>query len=126
MEVIQNILKFCLIANHKGETIGKALEATIKERALKHIVSITVDNVPSNIIALEYLKNKVRENNLSILGNEFLHVQCAIHILNLIVAIYLRDAHESVVRLRSAVRFVRSSLARLKKFKVFIHAVNIW
>lgn len=57
---IKNLLKFRLIANYRGNTIGKAMEYGIKEQALEYAVTIRVNNVSSNNAALEYKKNRVR------------------------------------------------------------------
>lgn len=59
------------------------------------------------------------------MGGEFWHVSYVAHIFSLIVTNDLKDIHELVVEVRSAVKFVRSSLARLKKFMVFVHAPGI-
>lgn len=118
-------LKFCLSFNHKGKTIGKALKAVIKKRGLEKIVAITVDNASSNDTAHEYLKNMVRKDNKSILSGDILHILCAAHIVDLIVTNSLKDVYKLVARVRSVVRFVRSSLARLEKFNVFVCVVGI-
>lgn len=54
------------------------------------------------------------------MGGEVLHVRCCAPILSLIVTDGLKDIRESVARVRSVVRFVRSSSARLKKFKTLL------
>lgn len=46
------------------------------------------------------------------------------HVLYLIVNNGLKYVHNSVAKVRNTVRFVRCSLARLEKFKTFIHVVG--
>ncbi|KAK3231813.1 hypothetical protein Dsin_003694 [Dipteronia sinensis] len=46
-----------------------------------------------------------------------MHLRCCAHILNLIVSDGLKDLHESVVAIRNAVKYVKSSLSRLDRFK---------
>ena len=121
----KKIIKFCQITDHKGETIGKALEAAIKEWGLEKVLSVSVDNASSNDVALGYLKNYLKDANKTFLGGEYLHVRCAAHILNLIVTEGLKDVDDSVARIRMAVKWVRSSPSRLEKFKVAAKAAGI-
>ncbi|KAF2317232.1 hypothetical protein GH714_018748 [Hevea brasiliensis] len=44
-------------------------------------------------------------------------MRCMAHIVNLVVMDGLKDVGESVLKVRNAVRYIRSSPARLKKFK---------
>lgn len=55
-----------------------------------------------------------------VLNNEFLHVRCSTHIVNLIVSDGLKELHESIVRIRFAVRYVR-----LQKFKECVEREKI-
>ena len=59
LDITQEIIKFYKITDHKDETIGKALEASIKEWSLTRVVTVTVDNASSNDVALEHLKTYV-------------------------------------------------------------------
>ncbi|KAK2646796.1 hypothetical protein Ddye_021991 [Dipteronia dyeriana] len=53
----------------------------------------------------------------AILEGKYLHLRCCAHILNLIVSDGLKDLHESVVAIRNAVKYVKSSPSRLAQFK---------
>ena len=57
----KRIPNFCFIGNHKGETIGKQIEACLNEWGLKRVFSVTVDNANSNDRAIAYLKKKIKE-----------------------------------------------------------------
>ena len=46
-----------------------------------------------------------------------MHMRCCAHILNLIVTEGLKEVEDSIVRVRSAVKCVKSSSARFEKFK---------
>ena len=81
------------------------------------IFTITLDNARSNDTAIKYLKRKTKDWKTTILDNEFLHMSCCAHIVNLIVCEGLKDQNESVVKIRNAVRYVRSSPSRLQTFK---------
>ena len=113
----KRILNFCIVPNHKGVTIGKHIEKCLQEWGIDRIFTITLDNASSNDIAIQYLKRKTKDWKTTILDNEFLHMRCCAHIVNLIVCEGLKDQNESVVKIRNAVRYVRSSPSRLQTFK---------
>ena len=79
--------------------------------------TITADNASSNEVAIDYVKKKTKERDSSLLGGEFMHTRCCAHILNLIVQSGLKSIHESIAKVRNAVRYVRASPARFEKFQ---------
>ncbi|XP_024019188.1 zinc finger BED domain-containing protein RICESLEEPER 2-like [Morus notabilis] len=86
---------------------------------------MTVDNASSNDSMITYLRRKIKGWKGVVLGGEFLHVRCCAHIVNLIVNESLKDLHDSIAVVRNAVRYVRSSLARLLKFKSCVEREKI-
>jgi hypothetical protein len=116
----KRILNFCLIPNHKGETIGGKIESCMLEWGIGSIFTITVDNASSNDTALEYLRKRIAHKASSILENQFMHVRCCAHILNLIVSKGLKEVDESIVKVRSVVKYVKSSPTRFESFKTCI------
>ena len=86
------------------------------EVSIDRLFTITENNASSNKMAIDYVK-KTKERDRSILGGEFLHMRCCAHILNLIVQSGLKFIHESIAKVRNAVRYVRASPARLEKFQ---------
>ncbi|KAL4310715.1 hypothetical protein GQ457_01G026340 [Hibiscus cannabinus] len=119
------IINFCPIAGHSGELIGRAVEKCLLEWGLKRILTITVDNASSNDLAIKYLKQIVNLWDGSVLDARFLHMRCAAHILNLVVKDGLKDVDDSVMKVRAAVKYVRSSPARLQKFRACAEEENI-
>ena len=89
------------------------------------ILTLTVDNASSNDSAIKYLKRRTKGWKKTILENEFLHVRCCTHIVNLIVGEGLKDLDKSIVKIRSAVRYVRSSPSRLITFKKCVEKLKI-
>ncbi|XP_024031453.1 zinc finger BED domain-containing protein RICESLEEPER 2-like [Morus notabilis] len=86
---------------------------------------MTVDNASSNDSMITYLRRKINGWKGVVLGGEFLHVRCCAHIVNLIVNEGLKDLHDSIAAVRNAVRYVRSSPARLLKFKSCVEREKI-
>ncbi|XP_065880418.1 zinc finger BED domain-containing protein RICESLEEPER 2-like [Euphorbia lathyris] len=122
---MQRILNFCLVPNHKGETIGKMVESCLLNWGMDNIFTLTVDNASSNDGAIRYLKKETMHWRDTILGHEFMHVRCCAHILNLVVKEALKDVHDSIVKIRNAVRYVRSSPARSQSFKACVEKLKI-
>ena len=61
----------------------------------------------------------------TVLGNEFVHVRCCAHILNLIVTDGLKHHNKSIDRVRHAVRYVKASPNRLQTFTRCVEKVKI-
>ncbi|XP_072060335.1 zinc finger BED domain-containing protein RICESLEEPER 2-like [Arachis hypogaea] len=121
----KRILNFCLIKNHKGETIGRKIEKCLLNWGISRVFSITVDNASSNDVAICYLKGRMEDWNSHPLKGEHLHVRCCAHILNLVVNDGLKDMHSSISKIRNAVRYVRASPSRMDRFKSCIKEARI-
>ena len=98
----KKILNFCPIANHKRNTIGRAVESYLLKWGIDRLFTITVDNANSVDVAVDYVKKKTKERDNSILGGEFMYMRCCAHILNLIVQSGLKSIHESIAKVRNA------------------------
>lgn len=121
----KRILNFCQISSHKGEAVGKVIEACLHAWGIERVFTITVDNASSNDTMIAYLKRKIKGWKGVILDGEFLHIRCCAHIINLIVNEGLKELHDSIVAIRNSVRYVRSSPARLLKFKSCVEREKI-
>ena len=64
----KRILNFCIVPNHKGETLGKTIERCLNEWGIKMVITVTIDNVKSNDVALDYLKKKLEMKDGCMLG----------------------------------------------------------
>nr|GMC69029.1 zinc finger BED domain-containing protein RICESLEEPER 2-like [Ipomoea batatas] len=116
----RKIISFKPISNHKGETIVEQFENCLIDWDIKKVFTITVDNAFANDNAIRILKNKLKcwKDDPLLLGGEFLHVRCCAHILNLIVKDGLSMLGSSVVSVRNAVKYVRSSNSRFQAFHI--------
>ena len=113
----KKILNFFPVSIHRGEYIGKALENCLLEWGLNNVFTITVDNASSNDIALNLLKKRMLNWGGTVLKCKYLHMRCIAHVINLVVVDGLKDVNPSVKRVRDAIRYIKSSPARLSKFK---------
>lgn len=124
----KKVLNFCVIPNHKGESIARLLEECMIEWEIRKILTITVDNASANDAALKDLIKRIGEwetPNVLLQGGENLHMRCVAHILNLIVNDGLAVMNDCIQSIRNAVRYVRSSPQRLDIFKKCIENVKI-
>ena len=119
----KKILNFCPIANYKGDTIGRMVESCLLKWDIDHLFTITMDNVSSNDVAIDYVKKKKRKKE--IIAYEFMHMCCCAHILDLIMQSGLKSIHESFVKVRNAVQYVRASPARFEKSQEFVDKEKI-
>ena len=101
-KIHKRILSFRIVENHKGETLGKAVEMCLLDWGLDKILTITVDNAASNSGLISFIKKKTKHRNATILGHKYLHVRCSVHILNLIVREELVEMDETIVKVRKS------------------------
>ncbi|KAM5570626.1 zinc finger BED domain-containing protein RICESLEEPER 2-like [Rosa sericea] len=122
----KRVLKFCVIPNHHGNTIGKILENALIEWTIDRVLTISVDNAAANGVAIEYVRKKMLTwDRKPICGGKFMHVRCLAHIVNLIVRSGLHIMERSVASIRNAIRYVRSSQARTDAFKVCMEQTKV-
>jgi len=121
----KKILNFFPTPDHKGETIAKGIEACLFGWGIENLFTVTLDNASANDAAIKHLKLRIDDWKGAILGNEFLHVRCNAHILNLIVKDGLDEQIEPITRVRNAVKYVRSSPSRFASFKSFVEKAKI-
>jgi hypothetical protein len=121
----KRILSFCLVPNHKGDTIGRKIEEILREWGIRNVSTITVDNASSNDVAVAYLKKRIRNMGGLMGDGSFFHLRCCAHILNLVVGDGLKQNELSISSVRNAVRFVRSSSQRGTRFKECIEFARI-
>ncbi|KAK2450307.1 zinc finger BED domain-containing protein DAYSLEEPER [Trifolium repens] len=60
---VKRLLCFCVVLNHRGETIGKQVEEILRNWGLRNVSTITVDNASSNDVAVGYLKRRINNMN---------------------------------------------------------------
>ncbi|CAA2992916.1 zinc finger BED domain-containing RICESLEEPER 2-like [Olea europaea subsp. europaea] len=56
-------------------------------------------------------------NDGCVLDGKYLHMRCCAHIINLIVCEGLREAHDSIVSICNAVKYVKPTPVRYEKLK---------
>ncbi|KAK9935412.1 hypothetical protein M0R45_022515 [Rubus argutus] len=113
----KRILNFVVIPDHKGNTIGKLVESCLINWGIEKVFTIVVDNASPNQVALDYMREKLGNWGQLILNGSFLHLRCCCHILNLIVRDGMEELGSSIDGIRNCVKFIRSSPARLEKFR---------
>ena len=72
------------------------VESCLLKWDIDHLFTITIDNVSSNDVAIDYVKKKKRKKE--IIAYEFMHMCCCAHILDLIMQSGLKSIHESIAK----------------------------
>ena len=106
-----------MVDGHKGDDIGKSLEKLLIEWGIERVCTITVDNASSNDTCLAYMKRSLTNRGCTHARSQYLHMRCVAHIVNLVVQDGLKIMSHPVQRIRNAVKYVRSSTARMNSFK---------
>uniref|UniRef100_A0A6N2L0Z0 Uncharacterized protein n=1 Tax=Salix viminalis TaxID=40686 RepID=A0A6N2L0Z0_SALVM len=104
----QTPLKIVIIDELPFNFVEDCLEIYVEENE-RIKIALRVENINSNNVTISYLKNMMANWSFSILSNEHLYVRCCTHVVNLIVSDDLKEINISVVKIRNAIRFVRSS-----------------
>ena len=73
-KIHKKILRFCLVENPKGETLGKI------DWGIDNILTITVDNAASNSVLISFIQKKTKHRKTTILGHKYLHVRCSAYL----------------------------------------------
>ena len=89
------------------------------EWGLDNVLTITVDNASSNDVTVKKMSKKLSNWGTNIMDGDHLHVSCMSHILNLIVQDGLKEIGKSIKLVRQAVKYIKQSPARLRKFKEY-------
>ena len=101
-KIHKRILSFHLVENHKGETLGKAVEICVLDWGIYKILTITVNNAVSNSELISFIQKKTKHRKAKILEHKYLHLRCSAHILNLIVHEGLTEMDETIVKVRKS------------------------
>ncbi|PWA78517.1 zinc finger BED domain-containing protein RICESLEEPER 2 [Artemisia annua] len=91
---------------------------------IKNVMTMTVDNAPSNDKALDHLIKKLPNVKIYDDGKHF-HIRCMAHILNLIVKEGLKEKNYHVECVANAVKYIRHSSHRINKFKSCMKDTNL-
>ncbi|KAH0658265.1 hypothetical protein KY289_027013 [Solanum tuberosum] len=87
------------------------------EWGLDNVFTITVDNASSNDVTVKEVSKQLSNWGTNIMDGDHLHVRCMEHILNLIMQDGLKEIGKSVKLVRQAVKYIKQSPARIRKFK---------
>ncbi|KAI3853214.1 hypothetical protein MKX03_020549 [Papaver bracteatum] len=117
MSYMKKILNLCLVTDHTGLELGKTVASCLLQWRVERVFTMTVNNINSNNETVSYLSKRVVGWKAAILGGEHMHFRCASHILALVVKYGVDLYNEFISRIREAVKFIRGSGERLKKFR---------
>ena len=108
----KKILNFCVIPNHKEESIAQFLEECLVEWGIEKVLTIMVDNVSTNDSGLWDLVHQIsgwRIPNALLHDGKYLHMRCVAHTHNLVANDEIKLLNTAIQSIRNVVRYVRSS-----------------
>lgn len=120
----KRVINFCQVPDTTGNTIATTIEACLSDWGLYRVLTVTLDNASSNDVAINRLKKRYMSWDKLVLKGEYIHMRCCAHILNLVVKDGLKLVDDSLYRIRDAVKYVRCSSSRLRRFKGYVAKVN--
>jgi hypothetical protein len=74
---------------------------------IKRFFFLTLDNASTNDSCVEKLKPKLNMKNALLSEDEFFHICCCTHILNLIVQDGLKEIIDAIQKIRYSVKYFR-------------------
>lgn len=92
---------------------------------IENLFTVTLDNSSANEATIKHLKARIDDLKGVILRNEFLHVRCNAHILNIIVKEGLDEQIKPIYRIRNVVKYVKSSAFRFASFKSYVEKTKL-
>ncbi|KAH6800938.1 hypothetical protein C2S52_001402 [Perilla frutescens var. hirtella] len=95
----------------------RAVDDRLSKMDPKEEEKVMIDNVAANDICVNFLKGRLIDKARDVVKGEHLHMRCTAHVVNLIVDDGLKVINQSIKRVREAIRYVRHSPARLKRFR---------
>ena len=121
------IINFCPISTHKGEAIGKVVEACLELWEIEDkLFTVTIDNASSNNVACVYLRKLVQRIRGNCIGDrKYVHIRCIAHIINLVVWDGIKEHGVCIDRIRNAVKYIKNSTSRIQRFKDLVPKYNI-
>ena len=126
-QLYRRIISFSPILDHKGDTIANQFIRSLDDWGIEKVFSETLDNASSNDKAISILKDRLlqKNNDALMMNGELMHIRCCAHILNLIANEGLDDLSKSIISVRNAVKYVRSSTSKLESFKRWVEVEKI-
>lgn len=97
------------------------------EWGIYKVFCITVDNATANSPTLRKFQSTfaLRSDHSFVLDEEFLHMRCSAHIINMIVRDGMAEIDHNVVAIRNAISYVRSHTNRLRSFELKVDSGKI-
>ncbi|KAM3363188.1 hypothetical protein P3S68_018042 [Capsicum galapagoense] len=105
------------LKSHRGEDMANEISKCLRDWGIDKNFTITGDNASSNDVTMKELAKIFTKRGTNFMNGEHIHVRCMAHIINLIVQDGLKVTDVSIERVRKAVKYIRQSPARCKRFQ---------
>ncbi|KMT01216.1 hypothetical protein BVRB_9g212350 [Beta vulgaris subsp. vulgaris] len=124
-ELHEKIINFCPMFTQQGEAIGKGIKECLESWGLEDkLFTVTVDNASYNDFACTDLR-KMAQQTGCVSDGKYLQIRCIAHVINVIVSDAIEENGLCIERVRHAVKFVKVSTARKRRFKDLAQKFNV-
>ncbi|XP_057749365.1 zinc finger BED domain-containing protein RICESLEEPER 2-like [Arachis stenosperma] len=113
----KKVLNFCQITGYSEDEMNECIEVCLGNWKLNEVFSLTGDIASSDDPGTQDLEKRISSWDSIFLKGGYIHVQCCVHIVSLIVKEALKEIHDSIVRIRGAAMYIRSSPSRTVRFR---------
>jgi hypothetical protein len=126
-KVRHRIIRFCLVETPQDawNMFGVVLNILLDWKIENKLFSFTMDNTEVNTKMLSHLRKNLVDRNLIHHEGKLLHIQCAAHVLNLIVQDGLTSMKSVVDNIRESVKYITSSQFRREQFAKLVAQIGI-
>ncbi|KAM3338045.1 zinc finger BED domain-containing protein RICESLEEPER 2-like [Capsicum galapagoense] len=111
--------------NHRGEDMANEISKCLRDWGIDKIFTITVDNSSLNDVTMKELAKIFTKRGTNFMNGEHLHVRCMTQIINLTIQDGLKVTGVSIEKVRKAVKYIRQSPTRCKRFQECCEDVDI-
>lgn len=115
-------ISFCIIPIRAiGENLADIIVSCLLDWNIEIMCTITMDNCSTNNVVARSFIDQYEPRGLLLLNGRHLQVLCWAHIINLVVQDGLDEIKESIFKVESAVKYVKSSPRRKMEFLQYDH-----
>lgn len=121
----KKIFNFVQVLKPFMRVMANRIAQCLDNWGLDNVLSVTVDNAPSNDREIKNIKRRLSLRKNLVLNGDHFHTRCCAHIMNSVVKEGLKEIDISIYRIRDNVMYVKSSSSQEHKFLTCVRSRQI-